>query len=77
MLIEGGHSEADEPLLDSGQVGYSREYIERLVEVEQTRAEDAQGIQYEYNTEVRPHATLMVAKFRSPMRHMPAHMREA
>ncbi|CAK0787425.1 hypothetical protein CVIRNUC_010645 [Coccomyxa viridis] len=32
-------------------VGYSREYIERLVEVEQMRAEDARGIQYEYNTE--------------------------
>ena len=36
------------------QVGYSREYLEKLVEGEQKRKEDAAGIQYEYNTEVRP-----------------------
>ena len=34
------------------QVGYSREYLEKLVEGEQKRKEDAAGIQYEYNTEV-------------------------
>ena len=35
-------------------MGYSREYLEKLVEGEQKRKEDAAGIQYEYNTEVRP-----------------------
>lgn len=35
------------------QVGYSREYIEKLVEAEQKRQADAKGIQYEYNTAVR------------------------
>ena len=35
-------------------MGYSREYLEKLVEGEQKMKEDAAGIQYEYNTEVWP-----------------------
>ena len=35
-------------------MGYSREYLEKLVEAEQKRKDDAAGIQYEYNTEVCP-----------------------
>ena len=52
--------------MHSAQVGYSREYIERLVEVEQMRAEDARGIQYEYNTEVCRCAKLLVASASVP-----------
>ena len=34
------------------QVGYSREYLVKLVGAEQKRRDDEEGIQYEYNTEV-------------------------
>jgi len=40
------------------QVGYSREYLVKLVGAEQKRRDDEEGIQYEYNTEVCSHPVL-------------------
>ena len=46
-------------------MGYSREYLEKLVEAEQKRKEDAAGIQYEYNTEVHSCLCLTCASLQS------------
>ena len=46
-------------------MGYSREYLDKLVEAEQKRKEDAAGIQYEYNTEVHPCLRLTCASLQS------------
>ena len=53
------------------QVGYSREYLQKLVDAEQKRQLDAAGIQYEYNTEVNPCASLIACHRRHAQHPMP------